>query len=132
LSDPSVGPAADTEYSRRAIIGAMEERGLRVGRNEVVFREVNERLRELGEGFSLVSEAADFICECGNSTCVERIAMTLQDYEEVRSDPKRFFVIKGHELPEFEKIVSETENFLVVEKLPGGPAGVAIRDDPRR
>ena len=125
-------PAADTEYSCGAIIGAMEQRGLRVGRNEVVFREVNERLRELGEGFSMVSEGAEFICECANEACVEHVTMTLDEYEGIRSDSKRFFVIKGHELPEFEKVVSETDSYLVVEKLPGGPAGIAIRDDPRR
>lgn len=109
----------------------MEERGKRVGLNEAVFREVNERLRELGEGFSIVTEQAEFVCECADSTCVEHVRMALPAYEEIRSDPKRFFVIKGHELPEFEKVVSEEEGYLVVEKLPGGPAGIAIREDPR-
>lgn len=109
----------------------MDDRGKRVGENEVLFREVNERLRELGEGFSLVSEEAAFVCECGNSTCMERIQMSLATYEKVRSDPKRFVVIRSHELPEYEKIVEEHPSFLVVEKLPGGPAGIAIRDDPR-
>lgn len=109
----------------------MGERGLRVGRNEVVFREVNERLRELGEGFSLVSDEAQFVCECGSSACAERIQMPLGTYEEIRSNPKRFFVIKGHELLEFEKIIEEREGYLIVEKLPGGPAGLAIKEDPR-
>jgi hypothetical protein len=109
----------------------MEDRGKRIGRNEVLFRDVNERLRELGEGFSLVSEESEFVCECGNSSCAERVRMTLAAYEEVRSDPKRFFVVKGHEMLDYERIVDDRENYLVVEKLPGGPAGIAIRDDPR-
>jgi hypothetical protein len=109
----------------------MDERGLRVGRNEVVFREVNERLRDLGESFNLVAEHGEFVCECGNLHCTEHVQMTLQSYEEIRSDPKRFFVINGHELLEYEKVVDEREGFLIVEKLPGGPAGIAIRDDPR-
>lgn len=109
----------------------MDDRGKRVGENEVLFREVNERLREVGEGFSLVSEEAAFVCECGNSSCVERVQMRLSEYEAVRSDPKRFFVIRGHELPEYEKIIEERPAYLVVEKLPGGPAGIAIREDPR-
>jgi hypothetical protein len=110
---------------------AVEDRGLRIGQNEVLFREVNERLRELGEGFSIVAEQAEFICECGSSSCTEQIRMTLGEYEAVRTDAKRFFVVPGHEIPEYEKIVEEKEGYLVVEKLPGGPAGVAIRDDPR-
>jgi hypothetical protein len=109
----------------------MDERAKRVGRNEVLLREVNERLRELGEGFSLVAEESEFVCECADSSCVERVRMTLAAYEEVRSDPKRFIVVKGHELPEYEKIVEESSEYLVVEKLPGGPAGHAIREDPR-
>jgi hypothetical protein len=109
----------------------MDERGKRIGANESMFREVNERLRELGEGFSVVTEEAEFVCECGNSTCIEHIRMPLPAYEEVRSDPKRFFVIEGHENLEYEKILAETERYLVVEKLPGGAAGMAIKEDPR-
>jgi hypothetical protein len=109
----------------------MDKRGKRVGENEVLFREINERLRELGEGFSLVSETTEFVCECANTSCTERVRMTLATYEEIRSDPKRFFVVKGHEELEYEKIIRENEHYLIVEKLPGGPAGVAIREDPR-
>jgi hypothetical protein len=110
----------------------VDERGMRIGKNESLFREVNERLRELGEAFSGMTETAEFICECGNSTCTERLQLTLSTYEEIRSDPKRFFVVKGHELPEYEKLVAEKGHYLVVEKLPGGPAGLAIKEDPRR
>jgi len=109
----------------------MDEKGLRVGKNEVIFREVNERLRELGEGFSLVSEQADFVCECGDSACTERVQMSLAEYEEIRSDAKRFLIVKGHEQLEYEKIVEEREGYAIVEKLPGGPAGIAIKEDPR-
>lgn len=109
----------------------MDERGKRVGRNEALFRNVNERLRELGEGFSLVTEQTEFVCECANTSCTERIPLALSMYEEIRSDSKRFFVIKGHEEPEYEQIVSENDAYYIVEKLPGGAAGMAIRDDPR-
>ena len=71
---------------------------MRAGRNEVVFREVNERLRELGEGFSLVSEVAEFVCECGDSGCAERIELNLAEYERVRSDPTWFVIVPGHEV----------------------------------
>jgi hypothetical protein len=108
----------------------VDERGRRIGENEVVFRDVNERLRELGESFSLVSDLVDFVCECGDTTCTERIRMTLADYEKVRSNPRHFVVVKGHERPEYERIVSEEEGYSVVEKLPGGPAEIAVSDPP--
>ena len=40
-------------------------------------------------------------------------------------------MIRGHEEPEYEKVLGENEGYLIVEKLPGGPAGIAIRDVPR-
>ena len=109
----------------------MEDMGKRVGQNEVIFREVNERLRELGESFSLVTEVSDFVCECADTSCTDRIQLSLSEYEEVRSDPKWFVLVPGHELLEFERVVAQHDCYLVVEKLSGGPAGIAIRDDPR-
>lgn len=109
----------------------MDKRGKRIGENEIVFREVNERLRELGESFSLVSEVAEFVCECADTTCTERVRMPLAEYEHIRSDAKWFLVVPGHELPEYERLISRRDVYAIVEKLPGGPAGLAIRDDPR-
>jgi hypothetical protein len=109
----------------------MDERGQRIGRNEIVFREVNERLRELGEGFSLISEVAEFVCECATASCTARIQMPLSEYERVRSDPKWFVVVPGHEAFDYERLVEQGDGYTIVEKLPGGPAGMAIRDDPR-
>lgn len=109
----------------------MDERGKRVGRNEVIFREVNERLRELGEGLSLVGEVAEFVCECADTSCTDRMELPLSEYERVRSDPKWFVLLPGHEELDFERVIDERDGYLIVEKLPGGPAGIAIRDDPR-
>jgi hypothetical protein len=109
----------------------VDERAKRIGRNENVFRDVNERLRAIGEGFSLVAEQAEFICECGNSACVEQIKMPLSEYERIRSDPKWFLLAKGHEERDYERVVFEGEGWACVEKHPGGPAGLAISQDPR-
>jgi hypothetical protein len=109
----------------------VDDQGLRVGQNEVIFREVNERLRELGESFSLVSEIAEFVCECGDSSCTDRMQLPLSEYEHVRSDPKWFVLIPGHERLDYERVIQQRDDYMIVEKLPGGPAGIAIRDDPR-
>jgi hypothetical protein len=109
----------------------VDDRGRRIGQNEVVFREVNERLRELGESFSLISELAEFVCECGDSSCTDRVQMPLSDYEHVRSDSKWFLVVKGHEELDYEVVVEDNGGWAVVEKLPGGPAEIAFTDDPR-
>jgi hypothetical protein len=109
----------------------VDDRGRRIGQNEVVFREVNERLRELGESFSLVGELAEFVCECGDSACTDRVRMPLSDHERIRSNPKWFLVVMGHEELDYEVVVEEKDGYAIVEKLPGGPAEIAINDDPR-
>jgi hypothetical protein len=86
----------------------------RLVRNETLFRQVNERLRELGESFSVLAEKADFICECSNERCAEQIQLPLEQYERVRSEPTHFVVIRGHEIPGIETIAYELSDRLVV------------------
>jgi hypothetical protein len=61
----------------------MSSREERIGLNEVVFREVNERIENLAETFDLKTQALDLVCECGDGTCEERLTMTRAEYEEV-------------------------------------------------
>jgi hypothetical protein len=109
----------------------MDERARRLGENEAIFREVNERLRDVGESFSLLADESQFICECADPACTEPIAMTLDKYEEIRSHPARFAVVRGHEVPDIERIVEDTGTFLVIEKHAGPAAELARERDPR-
>lgn len=109
----------------------MDERQERLGRNEALYREVNERLKDLGESFSLVADSADFVCECGVATCAAPIRMTLEQYEHVRSNPHWFVVVPGHEILEIEAVIAEHEGWNLIEKHPGGPADLAAQADPR-
>lgn len=109
----------------------MDERGARITQNEALYREVNERLKELGTSFSLVSETTDFVCECGLLSCVEPISMTLESYEHVRSEPHWFAVKEGHEIPDVETVVERHDGWSLVEKHLGGPAELAAETDPR-
>jgi hypothetical protein len=107
-------------------------RAKRLGRNEGLFRQVNERLRELGENFSVVAERADFICECADETCAEQIQLTLEAYERVRSDSRWFVVLRNHARPEIERIAWELGEDIVVVEKPPELANQAVADDPRR
>ncbi len=109
----------------------MEERAERVGKNEAVFRQVNERLKELGESFSLVAERSDFVCECGRATCVDAIQMSLAEYEHVRNNPAWFAFRPGHEMRDLERVVEQRSGYNIVEKHEGGPAHLARETDPR-
>jgi hypothetical protein len=109
-----------------------DRRAKKLGRNEVLFRQVNERLRELGESFSVVAEKADFVCECSDERCAEQIELTLEEYERVRSDSTWFVIIREHIRPEVESIAWEIGGRLVVVQKPEELAADAVADDPRR
>jgi hypothetical protein len=91
------------------------EREERVGRNEVLFRAVNERIEEIQSG-QAVAGYFDFICECGDKDCIEQVSLTLVEYERIRSDSVQFVVLPGHEDAEIESIVRKDERFSVVRK----------------
>lgn len=106
----------------------MDVRANQVARNESLFREVNERIEEVAETM-FKSSHSGFFCECGDADCVELMELSVEEYEEIRSDPRRFVVKPGHELPDFERVF-ERESHFVVQKI--GDAGeVAERLDPR-
>ena len=106
------------------------EREERVARNEALFREVNERIRDVNENGAAASET-EFVCECGDSDCMKPVRLTLGEYEEVRGNPRHFAVLPGHEVLDVEKVVASYERFAVVEKTEPEAARIAVREDPR-
>jgi hypothetical protein len=57
--------------------------------------------------------------------------MTVEEYEDVRTDGNRFAVLPGHEVPDVEKVVQVAERYLIVAKL-GTGRSIAEQLDPRR
>lgn len=108
-----------------------EERKRRIALNEAVFRQVNDRLDELNRGFATITENVDLVCECGDLDCTDRIVMTSDEYEELRSDPTRFAVIPDHVFPDTEDLIEDRGHYQVVEKHFGLPSDVARATDPR-
>ena len=107
----------------------------RMVKNEALFRSVNERVREIADSLSLAGVVEDrgaeeYLCECVDEQCMERIRVTREEYEGVRSNPLRFFVALGHVAPEVEQVVNENTRFVVVEKG-AGERDIAIATDPR-
>lgn len=98
--------------------------------NEALFRDVNERIAESAERFR--SEETEFVCECADPECTERVTATLAEYEKVRSNPATFLLAPGHDEPEIERVVSERGSFWVVEKVQTAVRRTVVRLDPRR
>jgi hypothetical protein len=102
----------------------------RVARNETLFREVNERIKDVSDGDDTVS-TTEFLCECGDPECIEPVSLTPVEYEEVRRNPKHFAILPSHADPEVEVVVARNERFAVVEKTDPEAARIAVREDPR-
>ena len=107
----------------------MNEREARVAHNETTSREMNEQI-ELAHIRS-TDDYFRFLCECGKSDCTRLIAMSIPEYEALRSDARLFAVVTNHVMPDIEDVVQETDRFTVVRKHEGTPAQVAEDEDPR-
>jgi hypothetical protein len=104
----------------------------RLAENENLFRDVNERIREVGEAFEVRrTQLSRFVCECDDPTCTTGIELTPAEYERIRQRATHFFVAKGHDDPEAERVVEEADAYDVVEKHPGAGAEAARAADPR-
>jgi hypothetical protein len=89
---------------------------------------VNEAIDQVAT--DLGGENYEFICECSTRECFDRVAMTRLEYEHVRANGTRFFVVPGHENTVVELVIETKPSYLVVEK--DGHAGtVAEATDPR-
>ena len=96
-----------------------DTRADRLAKNEAAFRAANEKVKDVTDAFGFVSdERFDFLCECADMKCTEPVRLTIEEYEEIRSDPNRFFVKPGHEVRdvELERVVEWRETCYVVEK----------------
>ena len=102
----------------------------RVGKNEALFREVNERVQVIATGHGDDDHVYEFYCECSNADCTFQVKATLSEYEAVRAYPNRFIVAPGHQLPEIETVEERSDSWWVVEKH-GEAAELAERHDPR-
>jgi hypothetical protein len=106
-----------------------DESELRVARNEALFREANESI-ERGLWPGEEHPAVRFRCECAQVDCGQTVQLSVGEYERIRANPKRFVMVPGHQLPEFETVVDERPGYVVVHKR-GGAGKVAEQLDPR-
>ena len=100
-----------------------------MAQNEATSREMNEKIEQ-----AHADSPEDYfriVCECGRSDCERVIAITIPEYEALRSDARRFAVVRTHVIPDVEDIVRDTDRYTVVRKQEGTPAEIAEEEDPR-
>jgi hypothetical protein len=101
----------------------------RLAENQATFREANERIEAAADDMGLL-EPVPFICECAARECTEIVRLTLTEYEDVRSNPRRFFNALGHERLSVEAgagvVVETTPRYVLVDKV--GVAGEVAQE----
>jgi hypothetical protein len=100
----------------------------RAARNEVLFRQANEKISDKGEELEIAGELP-FLCECEEPTCMQILRLTQEEYERARSSARQFVLAPGHETRDAQPIET-TDRFTIVKKS-GVSAEIAERADPR-
>jgi len=110
----------------------VRERQQRAGQNQSLFREVNERVKDVNDSFNVFASLSDWVCECANDDCFQRLELSTDEYERIRRHSARFLVCPSeqHVWPEAENVVERHANYWIVEKIQLG-AEIAQQDDPR-
>src|SRR3954447_17157320 len=106
----------------------MPSREARLARTEVMFRAINERIRELaGRVQQAPADSLAFVCECADAACIERIHLTTEQYDDIRASTAHFVVVPGHEAtPLVERVIHRSEHFVIVQKV--GIAADTVRE----
>jgi hypothetical protein len=112
------------------VVSLMSAELIRLATTESIFRNVNERIAESAQRFD--ADEAEFVCECDDRSCTDRLESSLDDYERVRAKPTHFLVAPGHENEAIEKVVERRRRFQVVEKFERTVAATVRRLNPRK
>ena len=99
----------------------------RITQAEINGRRVNEAI-ERGEGNTAPTV---FVCECGHIGCNSTVELEIAEYEGVRTNFDRFFVLPGHEIVEVDQVVERHPEYLVVIKSDQGARQSAREADER-
>jgi hypothetical protein len=103
--------------------------------NEAIFRDLNERVKEIDErlepnGMGTSATEVEFLCECGDLECATRFTISRPEYEQVRQEPSHFMVLPGHVDETIEHVHDVRPGYVIVEK-DGDAAEMARETDPR-
>lgn len=97
--------------------------------NEATIRDVNEGI-ERGQWPGEEDTPVGFRCECARLGCNRLVELTVRQYEEIRANPRRFVVLPGHELADFETVIEARPGYVIVEKQ--NQAGEVAEQHDRR
>jgi hypothetical protein len=102
---------------------------VRRANTEALFRDVNERIAESAQRFE--ADSTQFVCECSDPSCTDRVDATMDEYEDVRADATTFLLTHGHAQEDIEQVVADNGRFQTVEKVQRTVRETVQRLNPR-
>lgn len=101
----------------------------RLVENEVYFRQMNRNIeKQFSHLKKLASEHGQsdmiddddmmlqFFCECSDEACRSRISLRRSQYDKIHKADDTFVIVRGHEVPEVERVLRKTADYYVVVK----------------
>jgi hypothetical protein len=79
----------------------------------MLFRAVNERIRELDGAKQTLSE---YLCECSDAHCFSWLALSTKEFDEVLGRDDVYVIVPGHELPYEDDVVLRCERYTLVSR----------------
>jgi hypothetical protein len=83
--------------------------------NQRRFRLANERIDRARIELGFDGDAVPFLCECPDMACTEVMALSPDEYAQVRARDDRFVILPGH-VPQGEEIVSRRNGYVITRK----------------
>jgi len=90
-----------------------------------LWRKVNDAIRQRHDGSAL----AEFICECGRSSCLVPIMLSVEEFDQIRKRPDGFLVARGHWSREVERVVYENDVCQLIEVRAAAQGPAATGDE---
>ena len=103
------------------------------GRNQSLFRSINEKLKAVSDVFEERNGHHVLACECADLECIQTLEISPDGYRKVREDDRHFVVLEGHVYPDVERVIDRQPSFEVVEKFgeAGEIASTSAKSPPR-
>jgi len=90
-----------------------------MGARLMTSRRLNEELGALARRWGEDSNAPpqyEFVCECSQIDCGERIRLSVREYERIRENGRYFVVAPRHVLLEIEEVIEKRDYYSVIAK----------------
>jgi hypothetical protein len=83
-------------------------------RNQLLYREVNRRIREVSDSFGS-NEKVRLICECGREDCAATFELTYAQFDGLLDDPRRVLLATKHRPSgDGARVLAEYDKFIVL------------------